>query len=91
MQNLKRLGGVYFQSISKEQERLEYNFFVPHQKEHDSWHLDEFWPSDGPYAAIADLNSIPSMPEYWSSGFISIQFAIESSFLEVFLGLFAAF
>lgn len=48
-----------------------------------NWYLNQFWSEDGPYSAIADMNSIPSEPSYWSSGFLSIQFAIENSFLEV--------
>jgi hypothetical protein len=47
------------------------------------WHLDQFWTEDGPYSAVADINSIPTEPSYWTSGFLSIQFAIENSFLDV--------
>lgn len=44
--------------------------------EYDDWELEEFWPKDGPYSSSADLNAIPKNPDYWQSGFLSIQWAI---------------
>lgn len=77
------LGGVSFQLVSRFPPQLAYKFYFP-QREGEKWSLDSFWPDDGAYSESPDINSIPGSPAYWSTGFLSIQFAIESSFAEVF-------
>lgn len=76
------LGGIQFEEFSLDRKKLKYKIMFPRRME-KRWFLNEFWSEDGPYSAVADLNHIPGEPPYWSSGFLSIQFAIESSFLEV--------
>ncbi|CAD5216495.1 unnamed protein product [Bursaphelenchus okinawaensis] len=78
----KYLGGVHFENVDATTKQLNYRILFPSRME-QNWHLKDFWPEDGPYSASADFNYIPSEPQYWSSGFLSLQFAIESSFLEM--------
>jgi hypothetical protein len=76
------LGGVVFENIDFSHHKLKYRILFPRRVE-QKWHLDQFWREEGPYSAIADFNSIPGDPPYWSSGFLSVQFAIENAFLAV--------
>uniref|UniRef100_A0A1I7SQX2 ABC transporter domain-containing protein n=1 Tax=Bursaphelenchus xylophilus TaxID=6326 RepID=A0A1I7SQX2_BURXY len=76
------LGGVHFEKLDLSSKELKYRILFPRRME-QKWYLQDFWPEDGPYSASADFNYIPGEPQYWSSGFLSLQFAIESSFLEL--------
>jgi hypothetical protein len=50
---------------------------------HDvEWFINRFWPDIGPYEESEDLNSILSSPDYWTTGFLSLKWAIEKLFLE---------
>lgn len=81
---MHNLGGIFFQTINLFSPQLTYKFYLP-QRDGDKWNLNFFWSDDGAYSASSDINSIPVTPPYWSTGFLSIQFAIESSFAEVIL------
>ncbi|KAI6235602.1 ABC transporter ced-7 [Aphelenchoides besseyi] len=78
----KYLGGIIFDGVDAQNEELNYRILFP-RRMGQKWHLDSFWTEDGPYAPVADLNNIPGELKYWSSGFLSIQFAIESAFLDM--------
>lgn len=75
-------GGINFEQFDLSAKKLKYRILLPRRMEL-RWQLAEFWPEDGPYSAVADLNNIPGQPSYWSSGFLSVQFAVESTFLQV--------
>jgi len=45
--------------------------------------LSLFWLDNSPGSVQADHNQIPGSPPYWQRGFLSIQFAIESTFIEM--------
>lgn len=62
---------------------MSYKIYLPVRHEDVDWYLSDFWPQNGPYSPVADLNIIPGQPEYWQSGFLSFQFALDSLFLKV--------
>ncbi|KAI1729462.1 ABC transporter domain-containing protein [Ditylenchus destructor] len=76
------IGGVYFQNVSLTPPKLIYSILMPSRSGED-WEVSEFWPEDGPYSAMPDINSIPNPPPYWSNGFLSFQFSIERNFLKM--------
>lgn len=75
-------GGIHFTKLNPSSGELEYKLFMQNRQD-SRWSLEEFWPEDGPYSSVADQNDIPGSPQYWQSGFLSIQFAINSIFLKV--------
>uniref|UniRef100_A0A915LQ69 ABC transporter domain-containing protein n=1 Tax=Meloidogyne javanica TaxID=6303 RepID=A0A915LQ69_MELJA len=83
--------GVHFQSIriqkGKSQPQLVYRILMPQKtnirtQSHD-FDLSLFWLDNSPGSVQADHNQIPGSPPYWQRGFLSIQFAIESTFIEM--------
>uniref|UniRef100_A0A914H1R2 ABC transporter domain-containing protein n=1 Tax=Globodera rostochiensis TaxID=31243 RepID=A0A914H1R2_GLORO len=70
----KFIGGIYFSKIHKE---------VP---EWNKEGISEFWQDGGPDASQKDIDDIPSEPNYWKSGFLSLQYAIEKAFIELVRG-----
>uniref|UniRef100_A0A914N349 ABC transporter domain-containing protein n=1 Tax=Meloidogyne incognita TaxID=6306 RepID=A0A914N349_MELIC len=85
------IGGVHFQSIriqkGKSQPQLVYRILMPQKtnirtQSHD-FDLSLFWLDNSPGSVQADHNQIPGSPPYWQRGFLSIQFAIESTFIEM--------
>ena len=75
------MGGVYISKIDTISKQFEYRIYV-RDREGNDWQTDKFWPDDGPYGALADINSIPSKPNYWSTGYISFKYALDSIFLK---------
>ena len=49
----------------------------------DEWEMNSFWLADNPNEPQSDLNQIPSKPPYWQSGFLSLQLAIDVSFIQM--------
>uniref|UniRef100_A0A915ME39 ABC transporter domain-containing protein n=1 Tax=Meloidogyne javanica TaxID=6303 RepID=A0A915ME39_MELJA len=85
------IGGVHFQSIriqkGKSQPQLVYRILMPQKtnirtQSHD-FDLSLFWLDNSPGSVQADHNQIPGYPPYWQRGFLSIQFSIESTFIEM--------
>jgi hypothetical protein len=76
------LGGVIFDKVDLASQELKYHILFPRRMEH-KWQLTSFWTENGPYSTASDYNTIPGEPPYWSSGFLSVQFAIENAFLDV--------
>uniref|UniRef100_A0A1I8C1E1 ABC transporter domain-containing protein n=1 Tax=Meloidogyne hapla TaxID=6305 RepID=A0A1I8C1E1_MELHA len=83
------IGGVHFQNIrlrnGKSQPQLVYRILLPQKNgiQGQEWDLSSFWHDNDPNSAQADHNQIPKSPPYWQRGFLSIQFAIESTFIEM--------
>ncbi|KAE9555651.1 hypothetical protein FO519_001122 [Halicephalobus sp. NKZ332] len=75
------MGGVFINTIDITAKQFDYRIYV-RDREGNDWQTDKFWPDDGPYGALADINSIPSKPNYWSTGYISFKYALDSIFLK---------
>ncbi|VDN24697.1 unnamed protein product, partial [Cylicostephanus goldi] len=73
-------GGVIFDRINVSENVLDYRILIPTPLTEDPWMLDQEW-SD-PFGADNDFNKIPGRPPYWSSAFLSLQYAIDSTFIE---------
>ena len=76
------LGGVHLSELDVNQKKFKYTIYVRDRGGVD-WNTDDFWPSDGPYGTLSDLNDIPGKPNYWSSGFLTFQYALDTLFLQV--------
>ncbi|VDO19952.1 unnamed protein product [Haemonchus placei] len=74
-------GGVIFNQFDTKTGKLDYKILIPSGSESDDlWNLDKEW--DEPFGPNNDYNRIPGKPPYWSSAFLSIQYAIDSLFIE---------
>ncbi|KAK5983194.1 hypothetical protein GCK32_002794, partial [Trichostrongylus colubriformis] len=73
-------GGIVFNQLDTSTAKLDYVIFISTGFMLDPWHLDQEW-SD-PFGPNLDYNSIPKEPPYWSSAFLSLQYAIDSLFIE---------
>ncbi|KAK6009141.1 ABC transporter, ATP-binding protein, partial [Ostertagia ostertagi] len=76
----KFAGGVVFKQFDTTAGKLDYTILIPTEFLDDPWHLDQLW--DDPFGANNDYNRIPGKPPYWSSAFLSVQYAIDSLFIE---------
>jgi len=76
----KYMGGVYIKKINTVSKEFDYRIYI-RDREGNDWQTEKFWPDDGPYGALADINSIPSKPNYWSTGYLSFKYALDSIFL----------
>ncbi|XGW13450.1 hypothetical protein V3C99_000070 [Haemonchus contortus] len=73
--------GVIFNEYDIEASKLDYKILLPSgSEEYDLWKLDSEW--DGPFVDDDDYDRIPGQPPYWSSAFLSFQYAIDSLFIE---------
>jgi len=77
----KYMGGVYIKKVNIVSKEFDYRIYI-RDREGNDWQTDKFWPDDGPYGALADINSIPSKPNYWSTGYLSFKYALDSIFLK---------
>lgn len=73
---------------------VDYNISAPHlsytlrmRRSDDPsthWYVGEdIWVNGKPYEVLADHTSVTISPNYWSTGFLSLQYAIDSIFIEV--------
>uniref|UniRef100_A0A7I4YF12 ABC transporter domain-containing protein n=1 Tax=Haemonchus contortus TaxID=6289 RepID=A0A7I4YF12_HAECO len=77
----KFAGGVIFNQFDTKAGKLDYKILIPSGSESDDlWNLDKEW--DEPFGPNNDYNRIPGKPPYWSSAFLSLQYAIDSLFIE---------
>ncbi|KHN77521.1 ABC transporter ced-7 [Toxocara canis] len=78
------MGGILFKKFDVRNRRLSYAIRLAEGKDFRArWYTeDEVWDSDGPFAILPDHNLVPGSPNYWSSGFLSLQFAVDSLFLQ---------
>ncbi|KAL3115156.1 hypothetical protein niasHT_016249 [Heterodera trifolii] len=76
------VAGVHFSKVdtSKATAALHYTILMPSSKQFiwDMQLINKFWRKEE-----SDRNKIPVSPPYWSSGFLSIQYAIEKAFIEL--------
>lgn len=75
------MGGIHIKELDIPSRKFDYRVYV-RDREGGDWHTDQFWPDDGPYGSLADLNSIPSKPAYWSTGFLSFKYSLDMLFLK---------
>uniref|UniRef100_A0AC34Q995 ABC transporter domain-containing protein n=1 Tax=Panagrolaimus sp. JU765 TaxID=591449 RepID=A0AC34Q995_9BILA len=75
------MGGVHIQEVDLANKKFTYKIYVT-DREGINWQSEKFWPDDGPYAPISDLNYIPGSPRYWPSGYLTFKYALDSLFLE---------
>ncbi|KIH51467.1 hypothetical protein ANCDUO_18447 [Ancylostoma duodenale] len=73
-------GGVIFDRLNVSENMLDYRILLPTPLTEDPWMLGLEW--DDPFGANNDFNKIPGRPPYWSSAFLSFQYAIDSLFIE---------
>ncbi len=67
---------------------LTYRLLTPAVRDGRGWPTgSEQWPPEGPFGDAPDKAEIPGSPPYWSSGFLSLQMAIDSVFIEVCKGI----
>ncbi|KAL6725313.1 hypothetical protein Aduo_007374 [Ancylostoma duodenale] len=76
----KFAGGVIFDRLNVSENILDYRILLPTPLTEDPWMLGLEW--DDPFGANNDFNKIPGRPPYWSSAFLSFQYAIDSLFIE---------
>ncbi|VDM79032.1 unnamed protein product [Strongylus vulgaris] len=76
----KFAGGVIFDRINASANILDYKILIPTPLTEDPWMLDQEW--NDPFGADNDFNKIPGRPPYWSSAFLSLQYAIDSIFID---------
>ncbi|UMM24570.1 hypothetical protein L5515_004741 [Caenorhabditis briggsae] len=73
------IGGVIFDSIDLSQKKLKYRILITKAIE-EVWHLTE--TSFNPYGPQSGRSGrIPTSPPYWTSGYLTLQHAIETSFI----------
>ncbi|KAL3115157.1 hypothetical protein niasHT_016250 [Heterodera trifolii] len=80
------VAGVHFSKVdtSKPTAALHYTILMPSSNKQFSWEMqliNNFW-RDESEKQFEDYQ-IPESPPYWSSGFLSIQYAIEKAFIEL--------
>ncbi|KAK6059303.1 hypothetical protein COOONC_03068 [Cooperia oncophora] len=77
----KYAGGVLFKQFDTQAGKLDYALLMPTEFiDEDPWHLDQEW--NDPFGVTADRFRIPVKPPYWGSGFLTLQYAIDSLFIE---------
>ncbi|KAL3070539.1 hypothetical protein niasHT_032329 [Heterodera trifolii] len=84
------VAGVHFSKVntSKPTAALHYAILMPSNNEQfgqNSWDMrliKKFWRDDSNKKQFKDYQ-IPGSPPYWSSGFLSLQYAIEKAFIEL--------
>lgn len=83
------IGGIVFKKFDVPNRRLSYAIRLREDRDSSRrWYTEnEVWDSGGPFAILADHNPVPGSPNYWSSGFLSLQFAVDSLFLQVCLDI----
>ncbi|CAI2348374.1 unnamed protein product [Caenorhabditis sp. 36 PRJEB53466] len=80
----KYVGGVVFDTIDLTQKKLQYKIYLAKAIE-EEWHLTE--TSNNPYGPLSGYASrIPSSPPYWGAAYLTLQHAIESSFISKIQG-----
>lgn len=75
------VGGVVFEELNVANRVFRFRIRVPNDKQ-KKWHTQEIWPGGNPYAGSPNFNDMPSEPEYWASGFVTFQTAINEIFLK---------
>ncbi|VDM52462.1 unnamed protein product [Angiostrongylus costaricensis] len=73
------IGGVIFGRLSTVEHKLDYHILFPRGVADYRWFLDQEW--NNPFGSDMDYNKIPAVPPYWSSAFLSLQYAIDSLFI----------
>ncbi|WKY02096.1 hypothetical protein Q1695_015815 [Nippostrongylus brasiliensis] len=72
-------GGVIFDQFNTNTAKLSYRILIPTGFTDDPWHLDQDW--NDPFGVNNDYNRIPKFPPYWLSAFLTLQFSIDSLFI----------
>uniref|UniRef100_A0A915AHT4 ABC transporter domain-containing protein n=2 Tax=Parascaris univalens TaxID=6257 RepID=A0A915AHT4_PARUN len=82
------MGGIVFKKFDVANRRLSYAIRLREDRDSSNrWYTEnEVWDDDGPFAILADHNPVPGSPNYWTSGFLSLQFAVDSLFLQTVYG-----
>uniref|UniRef100_A0A183BZN6 ABC transporter domain-containing protein n=1 Tax=Globodera pallida TaxID=36090 RepID=A0A183BZN6_GLOPA len=82
----KFIGGVYFSKIHKQVPELNYVILLPRSVKGLTWDMkgiSKFWQDEGPDAPQQASSPFANEPNYWKSGFLSLQYAIEKAFIEL--------
>ncbi|VDN18205.1 unnamed protein product [Gongylonema pulchrum] len=78
------IAGVIFDEYNKSTARLRYTLRIRQTDDLQSqWYIgDDVWGPGGAYEVMEDHFQVNINPNYWSSGFLSLQYAVESVFLK---------
>ncbi|VDN22695.1 unnamed protein product [Gongylonema pulchrum] len=78
------IAGVIFDEYNKSTARLRYTLRIRQTDDLQSqWYIgDDIWGPGGAYEVMEDHFQVNIIPNYWSSGFLSLQYAVESVFLK---------
>uniref|UniRef100_A0A1I7UQL3 ABC transporter domain-containing protein n=2 Tax=Caenorhabditis tropicalis TaxID=1561998 RepID=A0A1I7UQL3_9PELO len=73
------VGGVVFDNVDIKEKKLKYRILLGKAPE-EVWHLTE--TSYNPYGPLSGRSGrIPSSPPYWTSAYLTLQHAVETSFI----------
>ncbi|CAG9539480.1 unnamed protein product [Cercopithifilaria johnstoni] len=80
----KYIAGVIFGEYNSSTPRLSYTIRIRQTEDPQTrWYIgDDIWYSGGPYEISDDQFLVNMMPNYWSLGVISLQYAIDTIFLK---------
>lgn len=75
------VGGVIFDRLNTTERKLDYRILLPTGIADYDWYLGREWSN--PFGVDIDYNKIPALPPYWSSAFLSLQYAVDSIFIKI--------
>uniref|UniRef100_A0A8R1XY06 ABC transporter domain-containing protein n=1 Tax=Onchocerca volvulus TaxID=6282 RepID=A0A8R1XY06_ONCVO len=80
----KYIAGIIFDEYNSSTLRLSYTIRIRQTEDPQTqWYVgDDIWESGGPYGILDDHFLINMVPNYWSLGILSLQYAIDTVFLK---------
>ncbi|VDK61944.1 unnamed protein product [Onchocerca ochengi] len=80
----KYIAGIIFDEYNSSTLRLSYTIRIRQTEDPQTqWYVgDDIWESGGPYEILDDHFLINMVPNYWSLGILSLQYAIDTVFLK---------
>ncbi|VDN02264.1 unnamed protein product [Thelazia callipaeda] len=85
LQCTQYIAGVVFNEFNRSISRLSYTLRVRQTEDPQThWYVgNEIWESGGPYEVLSDQFPVNLIPNYWSMGILSLQYAIDVVFLKI--------
>ncbi|VBB30343.1 unnamed protein product [Acanthocheilonema viteae] len=80
----KYIAGIIFNEYNSSTSRLSYTIRIRQTKSQQThWYIgDDIWNTGGPYGISDYQFPVNRIPNYWSLGFLSLQYAIDTVFLK---------
>ncbi|KAM3727280.1 ABC transporter ced-7 [Dirofilaria immitis] len=80
----KYIAGIIFNEYNSKTSRLSYTIRIRQTEDPQTqWYIgDDIWRSGGPYEILDDHFLVNLVPNYWSLGILSLQYAIDTVFLK---------